>query len=240
MKIALLGYGKMGKEIEKIALSRNHSIVLKIDVDNLSDLTDENLRKADVAVDFSFPDAAYTNIIKCFNAGVPIVCGTTGWLDKIDEIKKLCGEQDKAFFYASNFSLSVNLFFKLNEYLAKLMNAVDGYEISMEEVHHVHKLDAPSGTAITLAEGIINNSRAKKNWILDKPSENGILGIKAIREGEVPGIHRIKYESDVDSVFIEHSAKSRKGFALGAVLAAEFMKNKSGYKTMDDLLNLKL
>jgi 4-hydroxy-tetrahydrodipicolinate reductase len=239
MKIALLGYGKMGKEIEKIALSRKHSIVLKIDVNNQEQLTTENLKKSDVAIDFSIPGTVYSNILKCFEANTPVVAGTTGWLDKFDEVKQKCEKENKSFFYASNYSIGVNLFFKLNEYLAKLMNTVSGYEVNMEEVHHIHKLDAPSGTAISLAEGIIKNLDAKQEWILDKPSENSNLGIKAIREGEVPGIHRINYDSEVDSIFIEHSAKSRKGFALGAVLAAEFIKDKSGYQTMDDLLNMK-
>jgi 4-hydroxy-tetrahydrodipicolinate reductase len=239
MNIALLGYGKMGKEIEKIALSRNHSIVLKIDVNNQDQLTVENLKKADVAIDFSIPGVVYSNILKCFEADTPVVAGTTGWLDKFEDIKQRCENENKSFFYASNYSLGVNLFFKLNEYLAKLMNTVSEYEVNMEEVHHIHKLDAPSGTAISLAEGIIKNLDSKQEWVLDIPSENSNLGIKAIRENEVPGIHRIKYDSEVDSLFIEHSAKSRKGFAMGAVLAAEFLKGKSGYQTMDDLLNIK-
>lgn len=239
MNIALLGYGKMGKEIEKIALSRKHSIVLKIDVNNQDQLTVENLKKVDVAIDFSIPGVVYSNILKCFEADTPIVAGTTGWLDKFEDIKQRCDNENKSFFYASNYSLGVNLFFKLNEYLAKLMNTVSGYEVNMEEVHHIHKLDAPSGTAISLAEGLIKNLDSKQDWVLDNPSENSNLGIKAIRENEVPGIHRIKYDSEVDSIFIEHSAKSRKGFAMGAVLAAEFLKGKSGYQTMDDLLNIK-
>lgn len=239
MKIALIGYGRMGKEIEKIAIQRKHSIVLKIDMDNQEDLNTKNLENADVAIDFSFPDAAYSNILKCFEANIPIVCGTTGWLDKIEDVKTKCMTQGKSFFYASNFSLGVNVFFKVNEYLAKIMNSLSGYEVSMEEVHHIHKLDAPSGTALTLAEGILKNITTKDSWILNNPSENSKLGIRAIREGEVPGIHRIKYESEVDTIFMEHSAKSRKGFALGAVLAAEFMKSNTGYKTMDDLLDIK-
>lgn len=238
MKIALLGYGKMGREIEGIALSRNHEIVLKIDINNTSDLTRENLKKADVAIDFSAPSVAYNNIQFCFDAGVPIVCGTTGWLDKLEEILYRCKTESCAFFYASNFSLGVNLFFKMNKYLATLMNSVSGYEISMEEVHHIHKLDAPSGTAITLAEGIIEKIDSKQKWVLDKPSEAGSIGIKAIREGEVPGTHRIRYESEVDYIAIEHSAKNRKGLALGALLAAEYMKGKTGYHTMDNLLDM--
>jgi 4-hydroxy-tetrahydrodipicolinate reductase len=239
MKIALIGYGRMGKEIEKIAIQRKHNIVLKIDMDNQEDLNTDNLKNADVAIDFSFPDAAYPNILKCFEANVPIVCGTTGWLDKIEDVKTKCITQGKSFFYASNFSLGVNVFFKVNEYLAKIMNSLSGYEVSMEEVHHIHKLDAPSGTALTLAEGILKNVTTKDSWTLNNPSENDKIGIRAIREGEVPGIHRIKYESEVDTIFMEHSAKSRKGFALGAVLAAEFMNSNTGYKTMDDLLDIK-
>jgi len=237
MKIAILGYGKMGKEIEKIALSRNHQIVLKIDINNQSDLTVTNLQKANVAIDFSIPTSAYTNILKCFEASVPIVCGTTGWLDKIDDVRNKCKNQNKALFYASNFSLGANVFFKLNKYLAGIMNKLEDYQVEIEEVHHIHKLDAPSGTAITLAEGIKEKNPNKKNWVLNKPSDSQTIGIKAIREGEVPGIHRIKYDSAVDFIQIEHSAKSRQGLALGAVLAAEYMIGKQGFHSMDDLLN---
>lgn len=238
MKIALLGYGKMGKEIEKIALSRNNQIVLKIDIDNQNELTIENLQKADVAVDFSIPDSAYNNIMKCFEAGIPIVCGTTGWLNKIEDVKEKCAKENKGFFYASNYSLGVNIFFKLNKYLAGIMSNFAEYQVELEEVHHIHKLDAPSGTAITLAEGIIENIPQKTGWVLDKPSDEKNIGINAIREGEVPGIHRIKYNSAVDFINIEHSAYSRQGFALGAVLAAEYMKGKTGFRSMDDLLDI--
>lgn len=239
MNIALLGYGRMGKEIEKIAMDRGHQIVLKIDDNNPDDLNPDNLKKSDVAIDFSVPTAAFNNIIQCFNADIPIVCGTTGWLDKYDEVMAISKEQEKGFFYASNFSIGVNVFFKVNKYLAKIMNKISGYEVDMEEVHHIHKLDAPSGTAITLAEGIIDEINEKKGWELDKPSGEETLGIKAVREGEVPGIHRIRYDSDVDFIHIEHSAKSRKGFALGAVLAAEYMEGKKGFRTMDDLLDIR-
>lgn len=238
MKIALIGYGKMGKTIEKIAIDRGHSVTLKIDVDNAHELTAENLAKADVAIDFSIPDTAYQNIMKCFEANTPVVCGTTGWLDKFDEVTNKANSEKKGFFYASNYSIGVNIFFKLNEKLAKMMNALSDYQVSMEEVHHIHKLDAPSGTAITLAEGIINNNDNKKEWILDKESTDTSVGIKAIREDEVPGTHRITYDSEVDFIHIEHVAKSRQGFALGAVLAAEYMNKKTGYHTMDNLLNL--
>ncbi len=238
MKIALLGYGKMGKEIEKIALEREHEIILRIDESNQADLNKENLSKADVAIDFSIPDAAYNNILKCFEADTPIVCGTTGWLDKFDEIHTNAQENNKGFFYASNFSIGVNVFFKVNQFLARIMNKTTEYEVSMEEIHHIHKLDAPSGTAITLAEGIISEIEQKKGWLLDKPSNTSDIGIKAIREKEVPGTHRIKYDSEVDYINIEHVAKSRKGFAMGAVLAAEYINGKKGYHTMDDLLNI--
>ncbi|MBN2485187.1 MAG: 4-hydroxy-tetrahydrodipicolinate reductase [Bacteroidales bacterium] len=238
MNIALLGYGKMGKEIEKIALSRNNNIVLVIDIDNQHELTAENLKKADVAIDFSVPSSAYNNILKCFEANIPIVCGTTGWLEKMDEVKSKCLTENKGFFYASNYSLGVNIFFKINKYLAGIMDKFPGYQVEMEEVHHIHKLDAPSGTAITLAEGIIENMGQKTNWALNQPSDEYTVGIKAIREGEVPGIHRIKYNSSVDFIQIEHSAYSRQGFALGAVLAAEYMKEKTGFRSMDDLLDI--
>ena len=238
MKIALLGYGKMGKEIEKIALSRNNEIVIIIDINNQDEFTTENLSKADVAIDFSVPASAYTNILKCFEAGIPIVCGTTGWLEKIDEVKEKCKNENKAFFYASNFSIGVNIFFKLNKYLASLMGKFSDYQVEMEEVHHIHKLDAPSGTAITLAEGIVENIQQKTGWILDKPSDENNIGIKAIREGEVPGIHRIKYNSPVDFISIEHSAYNRQGFALGAVLAAEYMCGKTGFHSMGDMLDI--
>ncbi len=238
MKIALLGYGRMGHIIEEIALNRGHEMALIIDVKNLSDLTVENLKKADVAIDFSTPDSAYKNIQLCFEAKVPVVCGTTGWLDKYDEIIETANTKGVGFFYASNFSIGVNIFFKLNQYLAKLMTKLDDYQISMEEVHHIHKLDAPSGTALTIAEDIIKNVERKSEWILDQPSSDKAIGIKAIREGEVPGIHRVNYNSDVDFINIEHSAKSRHGFALGAVMAAEYMKDKTGFHNMDNLLNL--
>ena len=236
MKIALIGYGKMGKTIEQIAINRGNSIVLIIDENNQTDLTVENLQKADVAIDFSIPSSAYNNIQQCFEANVPVVVGTTGWLDKMDEVLTMANNKKKGFFYASNFSIGVNVFFKLNQYLAKMMNKLNDYQVNMEEVHHIHKLDAPSGTAITLAEDIISGIDRKKEWVLDKPSAESSVGIKAIREEEVPGIHVVNYDSEVDFIKIKHSAKSRQGFALGAVLAAEYMKGKSGYHTMNDLL----
>lgn len=238
MNIALLGYGKMGKEIEKIALKRNHAIVLKIDIDNQNEKTKENIQKADVAIDFSHPSAAYDNIMACFEAGVPIVCGTTGWLDKYDEVLNTCKEKEGCFFYASNFSVGVNIFFHLNKHLARVMNNFNEYEPEMEEVHHIHKVDAPSGTAITLAEDLIENYATKKDWELDAQSKDENLKIVAKREGEVPGIHSIFYKSEIDYIEIKHSAKNRVGFATGAVLASEFINNKKGVYGMKDLLEL--
>jgi 4-hydroxy-tetrahydrodipicolinate reductase len=236
MKIALLGYGKMGHEIEKIALARGHQMVLKIDVDNLNELTPESLSRADVAVDFSTPASAYSNILRCFESGIPVVCGTTGWLEKMAEVKKLCVERNQTFFYASNFSLGVNLLFALNRYLASLMDPFPGYEISIKEVHHVHKLDAPSGTAITLANDLIARVQRKKQWELNRAGDPSTLKISAIREDEVPGTHVVTYDSDIDTIEISHVAKNRIGLALGAVLAAEFLQGKKGVFTMEDLL----
>jgi 4-hydroxy-tetrahydrodipicolinate reductase len=238
MKIALLGYGKMGKEIEKIALERNHSIVLKIDISNTSDLTVENLKKADVAIDFSFPDSAYSNIMKCFEANTPVVCGTTGWLDKYDDVIKYCKDHKKTFFYASNYSIGVNIFFRLNKYLAEIMDHFQNYNPEMTEIHHIHKLDAPSGTAISLAEGIIEKINRKTKWELNTESDAANLKIEAIREDEVPGTHIIKYNSEVDYIEIKHLAKSRQGFALGAVVAGEFINGKIGNYSMSDLINV--
>lgn len=238
MKIALVGYGKMGKEIEKIALERGHEIVSKIDITSEDSFDDAAFKSADAAIEFTRPEAAYDNYMKCFAANVPVVSGTTGWLDKIDEIKAKCTNEGQTFFYASNFSIGVNIFFDINKKLAKLMNKVADYDVEMEEVHHTQKLDAPSGTAITLAEGVIENIDRKNNWALDKADKEDEMMIKAVRRGDVPGIHTIKYESEVDEIIIHHSAKTRKGFALGAVLAAEFVKDNKGYLGMQDLLNL--
>ncbi|MBK3519607.1 4-hydroxy-tetrahydrodipicolinate reductase [Carboxylicivirga marina] len=237
MKIALIGYGKMGQEIEKIALDRGHEIVSKIDISSKDSFADDAFKSANVAIEFTRPEAAYDNYMKCFEANVPVVSGTTGWLDKLTDIQDRCKNDKQTFFYASNFSLGVNIFFELNKQLARIMNKMEEYNVSMEEVHHTQKLDAPSGTAITLAEGIIDNVDGKTDWKLDKEENTSDIAIKAIREGQVPGIHTIKYESSVDEIIIHHSAKSRKGFALGAVLAAEFAAKNNGYLTMNDLLN---
>ena len=236
MKIALIGYGKMGKEIEQIALSRGHSIVLKIDIQNQGDLTTENLSRADVAIEFTGPETAVNNYLKCFESGVPVVSGSTGWLERRTEVEEECLSKQGCFFYASNFSLGVNVFFGLNKYLAKLMTAFPQYDVSMTEVHHTQKLDAPSGTAITLAEDILAINDKKTNWTLKEESENNELHIEALREGQVPGIHTIKYNSEVDYIEITHSAYSRKGFAFGAVLAAEYSAGRKGILSMTDLL----
>lgn len=232
MKIALLGYGKMGKEIEKIALQRGHEIVLKKTEDN--DFS--GLEYADVAIDFSIPTAATENISACFHNNIPVVCGTTGWLEKYSEMVTLCKEKNGAFLYASNFSVGVNLFFELNSYLAKLMSKVKEYNVSMEEIHHTQKLDAPSGTAISLAEGIFKETQYNA-WTLNNASENEIH-INAKRVENVPGTHSVFYKSAVDEIEIKHTAFSRQGFALGAVIASEWILDKKGIFSMKDVLNL--
>ncbi|WP_299065403.1 4-hydroxy-tetrahydrodipicolinate reductase [uncultured Polaribacter sp.] len=232
MKIALLGYGRMGKEIEKIAISRGHEIVITKDVDTEIDIT-----LADVAIDFSIPNSAFNNISNCFENKVPVISGTTGWLDKYNDAVRLCEEKKGAFIYASNFSLGVNIFFELNKQLAKMMSNLEDYNISMEEIHHTKKLDAPSGTAITLAEGIIENS-SKKDWVLDNNTSEENIPIVAKRIPEVPGTHTVWYNSKVDSIEIKHTAHSRQGFALGAVVAAEWILGKTGVFNMKDVLNI--
>jgi 4-hydroxy-tetrahydrodipicolinate reductase len=233
MKIALLGYGKMGQTIERIAKERGHEIVLKKDEFN----TYEGLSNADVAIDFSIPAVAVENISSCFYANVPVISGTTGWLDRYDEMVSLCTEKKGAFISSSNFSLGVNLFFELNEYLAKMMSKFDSYKVEMEEIHHTQKLDAPSGTAISLAKGVIENSNYT-NWTLDKAQENHIH-IVAKRIGDVPGTHTVTYNSPIDAIEIKHTAHNRDGFALGAVIAAEWIVGKQGVFTMKDVLELK-
>ena len=233
MKIALLGYGKMGKTIEQIALKRGHDIVLKIDKDD----TDYDITKADVAIDFSIPSVAFNNISKCINNRVPVISGTTGWLENYDNAVALCKEKKGAFIYASNYSLGVNIFFELNKTLAKMMSALRQYNVSMEEIHHTQKLDAPSGTAISLANDIILEHDGYNNW---KLNENGTstIPITAKRIENVPGTHTVNYESDVDTITIEHVAHNRQGFALGAVVAAEWIVGKTGVFTMKDVLNI--
>lgn len=232
MRIALFGYGKMGKMIEQIAQQRGHQIVAKIDVDT----KDIDFSAMDVAIDFSTPDAAFDNISSCMEHGVPTICGTTGWLDRYETITALCEAKKGAFLYASNFSLGVNIFFELNQYLAKMMAHLDQYKVSLEEIHHTQKLDAPSGTAITLAEGIIANSPYQK-WTMETPLK-GEVPITSKRIGQVPGTHSIAYESAVDSIEICHTAHNREGFALGAVIAAEWIVGKTGVFSMKDVLNL--
>ena len=232
MKIALLGYGKMGQVIERIALERGHEIVLKKDEFN----TYDGLSTADVAIDFSVPTAAVSNISSCFHANVPVVSGTTGWLEHYDKMEALCKEKQGGFISSSNFSLGVNIFFELNEYLAKIMAQFDSYKVSMEEIHHTQKLDAPSGTAISLAKGVIENSAYAK-WTMESPKPEEIY-IEAKRIGDVPGTHTVTYDSSVDSIELKHTAHNREGFALGAVIAAEWLAGKKGIYTMKDVLNL--
>jgi 4-hydroxy-tetrahydrodipicolinate reductase len=238
MKIALIGYGKMGKEIEQISLGRGHTVVLKIDIDNQHDLTVDNLSKADVAIEFTTPATAIRNYRICFKAGVPVVSGTTGWLEQKPLIEKECLASNGCFFYASNFSLGVNLFFELNKVLSRMMKPFQQYDVAMTEIHHTQKLDAPSGTAITLAEGILSENGSKKSWTIESPKSNEELYIQPVRKDPYPGLHTVKYDSEVDYIEITHNAYSRKGFALGAVLAAEFCPGKNGIFNMSDLLKL--
>jgi 4-hydroxy-tetrahydrodipicolinate reductase len=236
MKIALLGYGKMGKTIEQLALNRNHEIVLRVDEHNAGTYSDAELLQADVAIEFSTPRSAFGNIMRCFQCNVPVVVGTTGWLDRIDEVKNTCHEHGQSFFYASNYSIGVNIFFRLNEQLARMMNGYGEYDVSLEEIHHIHKLDSPSGTGISLANGIIKNLDRKTSWVEGEKAVPGQLPIVSRREGEVPGTHTVLYKSETDTISITHEAHSRKGFALGAVIAAEWLSGKKGVFGMNDLL----
>ncbi len=236
MKIALIGYGKMGREIERVLLERGHSVPLIFDIENAADLNDQNLRKVDVAIEFSAPNAAFGNIRKCLEAGVPVVCGTTAWLDRYDEAVEICKKHHGAFFYASNYSIGVNIFFKINTELARLMNRFPEYDVTIEEVHHVQKVDAPSGTAITLAGGILAELERKEKWVLGTTTNQNELEINAIRRSVAPGTHTVTYESPTDTLTIEHTIKSRSGLATGAVLAAEFLYGKTGVYTMEDLM----
>lgn len=233
MKIALVGYGKMGKIIEEIAQKRGHEIVARLK----ETPTAENLNNPDVVIEFSIPEAAYSNIKACLENNIPVICGTTGWLDKRAEIDQIALDNGTAFLYGSNFSLGVNLFFALNEKLADLMKNVDEYNVQLEEIHHIHKKDAPSGTAISIAEGIFKNNPKFDAWKLEETQGNQ-LGIFAIREDEVPGTHSVYYRSEVDEIEIKHTAFNRNGFALGAVVASEFIKDKKGIFTMNDVLGL--
>lgn len=232
MKIALLGYGKMGKVIEKIALERGHEIVLR----KGSSDSFEGITNADVAIDFSVPSSAVSHISECLNQNIPVISGTTGWLENFDEMVQLCQAKNGSFIYASNFSLGVNIFFELNNYLAKMMKNLKDYNVSMEEIHHTQKLDAPSGTAISLANGIIENTDYV-NWTLENPTANQIY-IDAKRIENIPGTHSVFYDSKVDQIEIKHTAHSREGFALGSVIAAEWLIGKKGVFTMKDVLGI--
>jgi len=246
MKIALLGYGKMGKIIEKIAIDRKHEIVLKISSANLDELTTENLQKADVAIEFSNPESVLTNIKKCFEANVPVVVGATGWYTEFEAIKQQCEAGNNTLLYGTNYSVGVNIFFHINKMLAKLMNNYPYYDVQVEEIHHTQKLDSPSGTAITIAEGIIDNIESKNGWVnvlttddnnsQDNISQNELL-IESLRIDSVPGTHTVIYDSEVDSIEFKHTAHNRNGFALGAVLAAEWLQDKKGFYSVQDIFN---
>ncbi|MRG48637.1 4-hydroxy-tetrahydrodipicolinate reductase [Chitinophaga sp. SYP-B3965] len=238
MKIALIGYGKMGQAIEAIAIGRGHEIIHRIDINSSHLLEKEHLEKADVAIEFTTPETAYNNIIHCFDANVPVICGTTGWLDKLPQVKSQCLEKHQAFLYASNFSVGVNIFFELNRRLAELMAPQSAYSVSMEEIHHTQKKDAPSGTAITLAEQILEKVPGKKGWVNEESADPAQLAIISKRINPAPGTHTITYSSPIDDITITHTAHSREGFAAGAVTAAEWLKGKKGIFTMKDVLSL--
>jgi 4-hydroxy-tetrahydrodipicolinate reductase len=238
IKIALIGYGKMGKAIEQIALQHGHEIVLKIDMDNAGDFTAGNLQRADVAIEFTGPHSAFSNLMKCLEFGVPLVCGSTGWLEKLDEVIAFCKKQNGCFLYASNFSVGVNIFFEINKRLAELMNLQADYAISMEETHHTQKKDAPSGTAVTLAEQILQRVERKHKWVSHETNLPEELPITSKRIDPAPGTHAVLYSSEIDNIEIIHTAHSRTGFATGAVLAAEFIKGKKGIFSMKEVLGL--
>lgn len=236
MKIALLGYGKMGKVIERIAMARQHEIVARIDVNNYTDLQQLNPSNTDVIIEFSHPSAAYQNLRACMHQQLRVVCGTTGWLQHKPEIEQLCLQNGAAFFYASNYSIGVNLFFRLNATLAKLMATQTQYEINTIEIHHTEKKDSPSGTALTLAEGILANRADKNTWVNNQIANSNEVPIWSVREGKVPGTHTIRYVSSVDTIEMTHTAHSREGFAEGAVIAAEWLNGKTGIFGMNEML----
>ncbi len=238
MKIALIGYGKMGKAIEETAIKKGHSIVLKIDLPNLQDLTKENLAKADAAIEFTGPQSAFENIKNCLNYGIPVVSGSTGWTEKMDEVKNLCRQQNGSFIYSSNYSVGVNIFFEVNKKLASLMSAREDYEVILEEIHHTQKKDAPSGTAISFAEQVLEVLERKKRWVNELSDNPEDLEIISQRIDPNPGTHNVRYSSAIDDIEIIHTAHNRKGFAFGAVLAAEYIHLKKGVFTMSDVLNL--
>ncbi|MEY2595576.1 MAG: 4-hydroxy-tetrahydrodipicolinate reductase [Bacteroidota bacterium] len=236
MNIALIGYGKMGKTIEQVAVSRGHHIKLKIDLNNLDDFNQINFNDIDVAIEFTGPHTAYNNILKCLEYKTPVVCGSTGWLEHISDVENKCKSSNGSFLYASNFSVGVNIFFEVNKKLAQLMEGKNQYDISIREIHHTQKKDAPSGTAITIAEQILSNNTSKQHWVNDQPSSKEELYIKSERIDPYPGLHEVTYSSEIDEIQIIHNAHSRDGFALGAVLAAEYVANRKGIFTMKDVL----
>ncbi|MEP6594494.1 MAG: 4-hydroxy-tetrahydrodipicolinate reductase [Ginsengibacter sp.] len=236
MNIALIGYGKMGKAIEAIALQKGHDIILKIDINNIEELTNENLKKCDAAIEFTTPDNAVKNILQCFNAGVPVVCGTTGCLAKLEEVKQICKQKGATFLYSSNFSIGVNIFFEINKFAAALMNPQKEHDVSIEEIHHTEKKDSPSGTAITLAEQILQQIERKSKWVNEVANNVQDLQILSKRIDPAAGTHIVKYSSSVDDIEIIHTAHNRQGFAKGAVLAAEFLQGKKGIFSMKDVL----
>ncbi len=238
MNISLIGYGKMGKEIEKAAVERGHSVHLTIDIDNIDDLKSDKFKSSDMAIEFTNPSSVLNNLSACFDAGVPVVTGTTGWHDDINKVIEECYSKNQALLYASNFSIGVNIFFAVNKYLAEVMNSFDQYDVRIKETHHTQKLDAPSGTAINIADILINALNKKKKWISGKSGSESEIPVEAIREGDVKGVHEVIYDSEIDYIQLKHSAKTRKGFAQGAVLAAEFLQGKTGVYSMDDLLGL--
>jgi len=239
MKIAIIGYGRMGKMIELAATEKGHTSGLIIDLINQDDLTVQNLTGHDVAIEFTTPASAWHNISVCFDAEMPVVSGTTGWLDRIPEIKARCLKENHAFVYSSNFSIGVNILFHINRQLARLMKSFNQYKPRIEEIHHTKKLDAPSGTAISLAQGVMNELPHLKNWELKDATDKQTLSVKAIRADDIIGIHEVIYESDIDTISLRHSAKNRKGLAAGAILAAEFIVGKKGFFTMEDVLGIK-
>lgn len=236
MKIAIIGYGKMGREIETVARKKGHSVILKIDIDSLHQMDPDKLREADVAIEFTSPDSARENIITCFNAGIPVVSGTTGWTGQLDEIERLCLNNNHTFFYASNFSIGVNILFRINRWLAGIMDKFPEYDVTLSEIHHIHKKDSPSGTAITLAEDIVNNLQRKSGWKNEGTDDPELLPVISERTGEVPGTHTVTYKSNSDVLELSHQALNRTVFATGALLAAEFIVGKTGVYRMDDLL----
>lgn len=236
MNIALIGYGKMGKTIEKLAISRGHNVLVKIDLENITDFNADTFSTIDVAIEFTSPHTALQNVLKCIEIETPVVCGTTGWLTSLDQVEEKVAHLNGSFLYASNFSVGVNIFFEINKKLAQLMNGMNQYDVTIKEIHHTQKKDAPSGTAITLAEQVIQYNQLKNNWVNDQPTTPSELLIESERIDPFPGLHEVKYSSEIDEITIVHNAHNRNGFALGAVMAAEFIHNKKGIFTMKDVL----